>query len=69
MPIKPCPFCGGDPEIDTFTTALERVPRYRVRCTACAEATSWDFWSEEDAIRAWDEMEDDDEYAKPDRDA
>ena len=51
--LMPCPFCGADAIMETCTTALEKVPRFRVRCKdKCAE-TSWDNWSEEEAAKKW----------------
>lgn len=51
--LKPCPFCGGNARIETVTTAMEKEPRFRVRCSKCWCETSWDFWSEDDAAEAW----------------
>ena len=31
--LDTCPFCGSEAVMETFTTAAEKVPRYRVRCT------------------------------------
>lgn len=51
--LKSCPFCGGLPAMETFQTAGEKEPRYRVRCTRCWCETNWDFWSEQDVVKAW----------------
>ena len=51
--LKPCPFCGSEAVMETFTTAMEKVPRYRVRCTSCSIQTDWDLWSEKEASEAW----------------
>lgn len=51
--LKPCPFCGEKAVLETFTTAMEKVPRYRVRCSNCFCETNWDFFSKEDVIKAW----------------
>ena len=54
-PLLPCPFCGGDAAMDTVTTAFENKPRFRAYCLnpACRVSMDWDWWSEEDAVRAW----------------
>lgn len=51
--LKPCPFCEGEAVVDTFTTAMEKEPRFRVRCVKCWCKTDWDLWSEDDAAEAW----------------
>jgi hypothetical protein len=39
--------------MDTFTTAMEKKPRFRVRCTNCPCDLGWDHWSVEEALDAW----------------
>ena len=51
--LKKCPFCGGDAVMETFTTAMEKKPRFRVRCTNCSCDLGWDHWSLEEAQDAW----------------
>jgi Lar family restriction alleviation protein len=51
--LKPCPFCGSGAVMETFTTAMEKEPRYRVRCSGCWCETDWDNWSEEEAADKW----------------
>lgn len=51
--LRPCPFCGGDAAMQTFTTAMEQKPRYRVLCTGCRISTDWDFWTLEDVSEHW----------------
>lgn len=51
--LKNCPFCGFDANIETVTTAAEKVPRYRIRCYKCWCMTDWDNWSPEEASEKW----------------
>lgn len=51
--LRECPFCGGDAVIQTFTTAMEKKPRYRVKCLKCWCETNWDNWSAEEATDTW----------------
>lgn len=53
MELKPCPFCGGEAVMQTFTTAMEKEPRYRVRCSNCWCQTDWDNWTVEEAEAEW----------------
>ena len=53
MNLKPCPFCGKEAVIETFTTAMEKKPRYRVHCLTCDIFTNWDFWKPEDVTVHW----------------
>lgn len=52
--MKRCPFCGGEANMQTFTTAAEKVPRYRVKCLDCWCMTDWDNFSTEEAAAKWD---------------
>ena len=56
--LKPCPFCGGKAVMETFTTAFEKVPRYRVRCAGCRVSLDWEWWSAEEAKDAWNRRTD-----------
>ena len=51
--LKPCPFCGSKAILETFTTAFEKVPRYRVRCEKCFCQTNWDYFEADEVIEAW----------------
>ena len=43
VPLLPCPLCGAPAVMESVTTAMERVPRYRVRCTVCGVGClNWD---------------------------
>lgn len=53
--LKACPFCGNDAVMETFTTMLEKVPRFRVRCSNCTADIGWDFFKVEDAKAAWNQ--------------
>jgi Lar family restriction alleviation protein len=53
MELKPCPFCGHEAAMQTFTTAMEKVPRFRVICPMCRIQTDWDFWKPEDVAEHW----------------
>ena len=55
--LKPCPFCGSEAIMETFTTAAEKVPRYRVRCSKCWCETDWDSFSVEDVVEKWNRRE------------
>lgn len=59
--LKPRPFCGGPAVMETFTTAMEKVPRYRVRCTGtgCRVSLDWAWWSAKKAADAWNMRDDD----------
>lgn len=58
VPLKPCPLCGAPAVMESVTTAMERVPRYRVRCKACQLGSlRWDFWSVAGAANWWNRRE------------
>jgi len=50
---KLCPFCGAAAVMQTFTTAAEKVPRFRVKCSECWCMTDWDNWTPEEADAKW----------------
>ena len=52
--LDTCPFCGSEAVMETFTTAAEKVPRYRVRCTGekCPIDSGWD-WFDPEELAAW----------------
>lgn len=58
--LKTCPFCGGNAVTETFTTSFEKHPRYRVRFTekGCRVALDWDWFEEEEALKAWNRRDD-----------
>ena len=58
--LFPCPFCGGEAVMETITTAMEKKPRYSVRCTGndCRVSLDWDWWSAEAAANAWNRRAD-----------
>lgn len=56
--LKPCPFCGNEATLETFATVRERKPRYRVICKECRIETSWDNFSEEEALNLWNRRAD-----------
>ena len=51
--LKNCPFCGHEAAMQTVTTAMEKVPRFRVICPMCRIQTDWDFWKPEDVAEHW----------------
>lgn len=51
--LKPCPFCGADPIMETFTTAAEKVPRYRIRCPGCRIESDWDWFDPDELAKLW----------------
>lgn len=53
MNLKPCPFCGTDPIMETFTTAAEKVPRYRIRCPGYQIHTEWDWFDDGELEKYW----------------
>ena len=54
VPLKPCPLCGGEAVMESVTTAMERVSRYRVRCTVCGVGClHWDMWSVAESANWW----------------
>lgn len=50
-----CPFCGSEAFVETFTTAAEKFPRYRVKCSNCFAETNWDFFTVGDVVAAWNQ--------------
>lgn len=60
IPLKPCPLCGGEAVMESITTEMEKVPRYRVRCTACGlGCLRWDHWSIAGAANWWNRRAED----------
>ena len=52
--LKPVPCgCGGKAMIETVTTKMEMVPRFRVRCPECGISTVWEYFDEGEAVNAW----------------
>ena len=51
--LKRCPFCGANPIMETFTTAAEKVPRYRIRCPGCRIESDWDWFDPEELAKLW----------------
>ena len=51
--LKPCPFCREEAVMETFTTAAEKEPRFRVRCKKCDTETSWDYFSVVECAERW----------------
>ena len=52
--LKPVPCgCGGEAMIETVTTRFEQKPRFRIICEKCKISTIWDYFSETEAITAW----------------
>jgi len=45
--------CGGEAHIETVTTHFEQKPRFRIICEKCKISTIWDYFSEAEAITAW----------------
>ena len=60
MQLKPCPFCGGDAELEHDTTFTNR---FYVKCRECAEST-YGFHTLDEAIDAWN-SEVNDEQIQP----
>lgn len=60
IPLKPCPLCGGEAVMETITTELETVQRYRVRCVKCGlGCLLWDHWNIASAANWWNRREHD----------
>ena len=57
--LKPCPFCGEPAHIDTFTTSMEKIPRFRAKCDKCFCETDWDNFSVEEVTEKWNRRTDD----------
>ena len=51
--LKSCPFCGGEAVMESFTTSMEKVPRFRVKCRGCGIALDWDHFEAEKAAERW----------------
>ena len=45
--------CGGKAQIETVTTRFEQKPRFRIICEKCKISTIWDYFSEAEAVEAW----------------
>ena len=39
--------------METFTTAAEKIPRFRVKCAGCGIDIGWDHFEQEDAVKKW----------------
>lgn len=59
--LRNCPFCESKAILETFTTAREKVPRYRVRCEKCFCRTNWDYFEADEVIEAWNRRANDDD--------
>lgn len=54
MPLQPCPLCGEPAVMESIMTAMEKVSRYRVRCTSCGlGCLHWDLWTAAAAANWW----------------
>lgn len=51
--LKPCPFCGAEAIMLTFATSFEKVPRFRVACSACWCKEEWNNFKPEEAAEKW----------------
>ena len=52
--LKPCPFCGGEAEVDILEHQYRGFPKtYGVMCLNCNCGTDWFFETEEEAVAAW----------------
>ena len=49
--LKPCPFCGGEAEIEEIYYTFWHLKTYYVRCTRCGCRTMED--NKEYAIQDW----------------
>lgn len=58
MELKPCPFCGGKPLVESFIFGREKTPRFRVRCSKCWCETNWEFFAENEVAEAWNRRAD-----------
>lgn len=52
-PLKPCPFCGGEPEL-----WHNKAWDYVVRCTSCGARTRQHHENENGAMMAWNRRAD-----------
>ena len=51
--LEPCPFCGGNPEVDTFDiTQGYKIYVYNIQCPKC-NSSSDSYSSYDKAVRAW----------------
>ncbi len=59
--LKPCPFCGGEAEIQCFECLFESFEgrRYAVECKFCSCSLEL-FETEEEAVEAWNRRVGDD---------
>ena len=58
--LKPCPFCGATPTLETFTDMFNRI-KYGVECHfADCEISPYTAWyaDKNDAIEAWNRRSD-----------
>lgn len=56
--LKPCPFCGGEPIMSSYTYSLSGAGiQYKVECerhNCPAQPTvDWHYWTAEEAAEAW----------------
>ena len=53
--LKPCPFCGGEAELGTFSTNSD--DKFLVECSNCGVATLL-YYDTEKATEAWNRRPD-----------
>ena len=56
LEVKPCPFCGSK-NIESMGTVLigEKDEKFRIGCPDCGVWYDWLFYSEKEAVEAWNE--------------
>ena len=69
--LKPCPFCGGDAEIDTVDAGQPNEGGFFAACTKCGASTNVRFACGEDPVQLvreqWNRRTHDAEAAKSER--
>lgn len=56
--LKPCPFCGGEPIMSSYTYSLSGAGiQYKVECERhdcpAQPTVDWHYWTAEEAAEAW----------------
>ena len=58
--LKPCPFCGGDAKVLPGSGIFNDQMLWVAICVEC-KAKSRDFWTQDEAIAAWNRRADEKE--------
>ncbi len=57
--LKPCPFCGGEAELESFATDI-----YFVKCKMCGAIVKAKSWGKDEIIKTWNRRDPEDELKK-----